>query len=352
MDISVIGAGYVGLVTAACFAEMGNHVTCLDIDEAKVAQLQRGQIPIFEPGLEPMVQRNVAAQRLHFTTSYPQALAQAEVVFIAVGTPSGSDGVADMRYVWEVAEQLGQHMHRSLIVADKSTVPVGTADEVRRRISLAQFARGVKIQFAVVSNPEFLKEGAAIDDFLSPNRIVIGSDDPVATETLCKLYRTFSRNHERFVLMDIRSAELTKYAANAMLATRISFMNELANLADVVGADIEKVRLGIGSDVRIGSHFLYAGVGYGGSCFPKDLRALLHTGTQAGVAMDMVRATEAVNERQKRLLVEKVKHFYGVTGNASDALRGKVFALWGVAFKPNTDDIREAPSLVIIQALL
>lgn len=331
---------------------MGNQVTCLDIDEAKVAQLERGQIPIYEPGLEAMVQRNAQAQRLRFTTSYSQALAQAEVVFIAVGTPSGNDGAADLRHVWEVAEQIGKHMHRSLIVTNKSTVPVGTADEVRRRIATALMVREVEIPFAVVSNPEFLKEGAAINDFLAPNRIVIGSDDPLATETMCKLYRTFGRNHERFVLMDTRSAELTKYAANAMLAARISFMNELANLADVVGADIEKVRLGIGSDARIGSQFLYAGVGYGGSCLPKDLLALLHTGTQAGVAMEMVRATEVVNQRQKRLLVDKVKHFYGVKDDTPGALQGKVFALWGITFKPDTDDIREAPSLVIIQALL
>ncbi len=351
MDISVIGAGYVGLVTAACFAEMGNLVTCLDNDPRKLESLRKGHIPIFEPGLEEMVLRNAQAQRLVFTSDYEQALDKAEVVFIAVGTPSGSDGVADLQYVMEVAGQIGTHMQRPLVVVDKSTVPVGTADQVRAGIAKALAKRGAggaQIDFAVVSNPEFLKEGAAIDDFMSPNRIVIGSDDAAATQTLCNLYRPFSRNHERFVLMDVRSAELTKYAANAMLAARISFMNELANLSDVVGADIEKVRLGIGSDVRIGSHFLYAGVGYGGSCFPKDLKALLHTGTQAGVGMDMVRAIEAVNERQKLILVEKVKTFYG----GADAVKGKVFALWGVAFKPNTDDIREAPSLVIIDALL
>ncbi len=351
MDISVIGAGYVGLVTAACFAEMGNLVTCLDNDPRKLESLRKGHIPIFEPGLEEMVLRNAQAKRLLFTSDYEQALDKAEVVFIAVGTPSGSDGVADLQYVMEVAGQIGTHMQRPLVVVDKSTVPVGTADQVRAGIAKALAKRGAggaQIDFAVVSNPEFLKEGAAIDDFMSPTRIVIGSDDAAATQTLCNLYRPFSRNHERFVLMDVRSAELTKYAANAMLAARISFMNELANLSDVVGADIEKVRLGIGSDVRIGSHFLYAGVGYGGSCFPKDLKALLHTGTQAGVGMEMVRAIEAVNERQKLILVEKVKTFYG----GAAAVKGKVFALWGVAFKPNTDDIREAPSLVIIDALL
>jgi UDPglucose 6-dehydrogenase len=348
VDITVIGAGYVGLVTAACFAEMGNLVTCLDIDQRKVDQLQQGQIPIFEPGLQEMVVRNTQAQRLVFTTHYGQALDKPEVVFIAVGTPSGADGVADLSYVIDVAHQIGVHMQRPLVVVDKSTVPVGTADQVKAQVAQAMAARGVTIDFSVVSNPEFLKEGAAIDDFLSPNRIVIGSDNPQATQTLCKLYRPFSRNHERFVLMDVRSAELTKYAANAMLAARISFMNELANLSDVVGADIEKVRLGIGSDVRIGSHFLYAGVGYGGSCFPKDLKALLHTGTQAGIGMEMVRAIDAVNEKQKLVLVEKVKAFYG----GADAVKGKVFALWGVAFKPNTDDIREAPSLVIVAALL
>ena len=348
MDISVIGAGYVGLVTAACFAEMGNLVTCLDNDPRKLESLRKGHIPIFEPGLEAMVLRNAQAKRLLFTSSYEQALDKAEVVFIAVGTPSGSDGVADLQYVMQVAGQIGSHMQRPLVVVDKSTVPVGTADQVRGGIGQALAKRDVQIDFAVVSNPEFLKEGAAIDDFMSPNRIVIGSDDAAATQTLCNLYRPFSRNHERFVLMDVRSAELTKYAANTMLAARISFMNELANLSDAVGADIEKVRLGIGSDMRIGSHFLYAGVGYGGSCFPKDLKALLHTGTQAGVGMEMVRAIEAVNERQKLILVEKVKAFYG----GADAVRGKVFALWGVAFKPNTDDIREAPSLVIIDALL
>ncbi len=348
MDISVIGAGYVGLVTAACFAEMGNVVTCLDNNPGKLESLRQGQIPIFEPGLEEMVLRNAQAKRLVFTDSYVHALDKAEVVFIAVGTPSGSDGVADLQYVMQVAGEIGTHMQRPLVVVDKSTVPVGTADQVRGGIAKALAARGAQIDFAVVSNPEFLKEGAAIEDFMSPNRIVIGSDDKAATQTLCNLYRPFSRNHERFVLMDVRSAELTKYAANAMLAARISFMNELANLSDVVGADIEKVRLGIGSDVRIGSHFLYAGVGYGGSCFPKDLKALLHTGTQAGVSMDMVRAIEAVNERQKLILVEKVKAFYG----GAEAVKGKVFALWGVAFKPNTDDIREAPSLVIVDALL
>ena len=342
----MIGTGYVGLVTGTCLAEVGNDVLCLDIDARKIAILNQGGVPIHEPGLEAAIHRNVAAGRLRFTTDVDAAVRHGTLQFIAVGTPPDEDGSADMRYVIEAARNIGRRMTDWKIVVDKSTVPVGTADRVKSAIREELDARGVDVPYAVVSNPEFLKEGAAVEDFMKPDRIVIGADDDRAVQVLRAVYAPFQRNHERLIVMDVRSAELTKYAANAMLATRISFMNELANLADRLGADIEHVRHGIGSDPRIGWHFLYPGVGYGGSCFPKDVRALQHTATAAGLPLGLLAAVEAVNESQKLVIVDKI------VARLGGDLSGRRFALWGLAFKPNTDDMREAPSRAIIDALL
>ena len=346
MKITMIGTGYVGLVTGTCLAEVGNDVLCLDVDARKIDVLLKGGVPIHEPGLEPMIRRNVAAGRLHFTTDVDAAVGHASVQFIAVGTPPGEDGSADMQYVLQAARNIGRRMTQWTLIVDKSTVPVGTADQVRAVVAEELAARGVDVPYAVASNPEFLKEGAAIDDFMKPDRIVIGADNEHAIAVLRNIYAPFQRNRERLLVMDVRSAELTKYAANAMLATRISFMNELANLAERLGADIEAVRQGIGSDPRIGWHFLYPGVGYGGSCFPKDVRALQHTARRVGAPLKVLAAVEAANEAQKRVLVDKIGERFG------DDLSGRHFAVWGLAFKPNTDDLREAPSRVIIDALL
>lgn len=347
MKITVIGTGYVGLVTGTCLSEVGNDVICFDIDSKKIAALQQGVIPIYEPGLEDMVARNVNAGRLHFTDDIQTATRFGTIQFIAVGTPQGEDGAADVNYVEAAARNIGRHMTDYKVVVDKSTVPVGTADKVRAAIAEELAARGVSTPFSVVSNPEFLKEGAAIEDFMRPGRIVLGCDDEQAALNMRALYAPFQRHHERLVLMDIRSAELTKYAANAMLATRISFMNELANLAEKLGADIELVRKGIGSDPRIGYDFLYAGAGYGGSCFPKDVKALINTAaTDAGMELKVLGAVEATNAQQKHVLGNKVKARFGTD------LHGHHFAMWGLAFKANTDDMREASSLTVIADLL
>lgn len=347
MRVAVFGAGYVGLVTATCLAEVGNRVHCIDVDAARVERLDAGQVPIFEPGLAPMLQRNHRAGRLRFGTDAQAALVDADVVFIAVGTPPDEDGSADLQYVLAVARSIGLHLQRAAVVVDKSTVPVGTGDRVKATIASALQARGVAIDVAVVSNPEFLKEGAAVDDFMRPDRIIIGSDDERAIDVLRRLYAPFNRNRDRIVTMDVRSAELTKYAANAMLATKISFMNEIAVIAEQVGADVEQVRRGIGSDRRIGWHFIYPGAGYGGSCFPKDVRALARTAQQHGVRPQLLQAVEAVNDRQKTHLFELIVRHYG----DADALRGKLFALWGLAFKPETDDMREASSRRLLDLL-
>ena len=346
MKVSIIGTGYVGLVTGACLAEVGNHVKCFDVDERKINMLREGDIPIFEPGLKEIVRNNAQAGRLSFTTDAKESASYAKLQMIAVGTPPGEDGSADLSYVLAAAKSVAEHMDGPRVIVDKSTVPVGTADKVRDMVAKTLKARGAKHAFSVVSNPEFLKEGAAVEDFMRPDRIVIGAEDADAIATMRELYSPFQRNHERLQLMDIRSAELTKYAANAMLATRISFMNELALLAEKLGADIEHVRIGIGSDPRIGYHFLYPGAGYGGSCFPKDVMALLRTGDEHGVELKVVKAVDAANERQKGVVAEKVVKRFG------EDLKGRRFALWGLAFKPNTDDMREAPSLVVIKALL
>jgi UDPglucose 6-dehydrogenase len=346
VKITVIGTGYVGLVSGTCLAEVGNDVLCLDVDAAKIAILNEGGIPIHEPGLEAMVARNRAAGRLRFTTDVAEAVAFGGVQFIAVGTPPDEDGSADLQYVVAAARNIGRLMTDYKVVVDKSTVPVGTADKVRQAIADELAARGISIDYSVVSNPEFLKEGAAIEDFMRPDRIVIGADDHRATETMRHLYAPFQRNHERLIVMDVRSAELTKYAANAMLATRISFMNELANLAEKLGADIELVRQGIGSDPRIGYHFLYPGCGYGGSCFPKDVKALVRTAAEAGQELKVLTAVEAANDQQKGVLAAKIVARFGAD------LSGRTFALWGLAFKPNTDDMREAPSRVLVADLL
>ncbi len=346
MKITMIGSGYVGLVTGACFAEVGNEVLCFDIDERKIDILQNGGVPIHEPGLQEMIARNVAAGRLHFSTDIDHAVAFGALQFIAVGTPPGEDGSADMQYVLEAARNIGRRMTEWKIIVDKSTVPVGTADRVRAVVTEELEKRRSKAEFTVVSNPEFLKEGAAIDDFMTPDRIVIGADHDRAARTMRELYAPFQSNHERLLMMDVRSAEFTKYAANAMLATRISFMNEMANLADRLNVDIEMVRKGIGSDPRIGYDFLYAGAGYGGSCFPKDVKALLRTATQAGVPLHVLTAVERANERQKHVLIEKI------CARLGDDLSGCKIALWGLSFKPNTDDMREAPSRVIVRELL
>ena len=342
----MIGAGYVGLVTGACFAEVGNDVLCVDVDAAKIAVLVGGGVPIHEPGLAEMITRNVHAGRLHFTTDLDAAVAYGMLQFIAVGTPPDEDGSADMRHVIAAAENIAERMTDFKVIVDKSTVPVGTADRIRETVATTLARRNVNAAFAIASNPEFLKEGAAVRDFMRPDRIVIGADDERAIALLRAVYAPFQRNHERLLVMHLRSAELTKYAANAMLATRISFMNEIANLADALGADVEEVRQGIGSDPRIGYDFLYPGAGYGGSCFPKDVKALQATGRQHDNPLRILAAVEAVNEAQKLRLVEKI------TARLGTDLRGKVLALWGLAFKPNTDDMREAPSRVIVAALI
>jgi len=346
MNVSIVGTGYVGLVTGACLADMGNHVLCLDVDAEKVARLNAGEVPIHEPGLEPVVQRNRAAGRLSFTTDAVASTAHGMLQLIAVGTPPGQDGSADLQHVLAAARSIGRHMDDYKVIVDKSTVPVGTADKVSEVISTVLKERNREIQFSVVSNPEFLKEGAAVEDFMRPDRIIIGSHDERATALLRELYAPFQRNHDRLMLMGVRSAELAKYAANAMLATRISFMNELANLAEALGADIEEVRRGIGTDPRIGTHFLYPGAGYGGSCFPKDVKALLRTGADAGQPLRVMAAVEQANEAQKHVLGGKIKARFGKD------LKGKRIALWGLAFKPNTDDMREAASLALIADLL
>jgi UDPglucose 6-dehydrogenase len=346
MKITVIGTGYVGLVSGACLADMGNHVCCLDIDAGKIQTLNSGGIPIFEPGLEAIVARNREARRLSFTTDVAASVAHGELQLIAVGTPPNEDGAADLQHVVTAARAIGRHMDGFRVIVDKSTVPVGTADSVREAVADELAKRGETVEFAVVSNPEFLKEGAAVEDFMRPDRIIVGSDDERATAILRRLYGPFQRNHERFLAMSVRSAELTKYAANAMLATRISFMNDLANLAEKLGADIEEVRRGIGSDPRIGFGFLYPGAGYGGSCFPKDVKALQRTAQEAGSPLQLLAAVERVNEAQKHVLGRKITARFGAS------LSGRCFGLWGLAFKPNTDDMREAPSLALIADLL
>jgi UDPglucose 6-dehydrogenase len=346
MHVTIIGTGYVGLVTGACLADAGNHVLCLDLMEAKISQLNAGKIPIYEPGLEAIVKRNREAGRLRFTTSVPDSVAHAEVQIIAVGTPPGEDGSADLQHVLAAARSIGAHMKERKVVVTKSTVPVGTADKVRAAVTGELQKRGLDLPVAAVSNPEFLKEGAAVNDFMRPERVIVGSDDPHAVSLLRQLYAPFQRNHERIMVMGVRSAELTKYAANSMLATRISFMNEIANLAEAIGADIEEVRRGIGSDPRIGYHFLYPGLGYGGSCFPKDVKALQKSAQLAGRPLRVLAAVHEVNEAQKRVLADKIRVRFG------DKLSGKRFALWGLAFKPNTDDMREAPSLSLIAELI
>lgn len=345
MKITVIGTGYVGLVTGTCLAEVGNEVLCLDVDAKKIETLKAGGIPIYEPGLEDMVRRNVAAGRLSFTTDAEASVAFGQIQFIAVGTPPDEDGSADLQYVVAAARTIGRHMSDYKLVVDKSTVPVGTADRVRAALTEELAKRGATIEFNVASNPEFLKEGAAVEDFMKPDRIVIGTDSEHATQLLRQIYAPFQRNHDRLTVMDVRSAELTKYAANAMLATRISFMNELAVLAEALGADIEQVRQGIGSDPRIGYDFLYAGCGYGGSCFPKDVQALRRTGQENNVPLRVLDAVEAANDAQKQILVDKL------TAKLGTDLKGRRFAMWGLAFKPNTDDMRAAPSRTMLEAL-
>jgi len=345
MKITVIGTGYVGLVTGTCLAEMGNHVVCLDLDVEKIRILEDGGIPIHEPGLLEMVKRNRAAGRLQFTTDIVAAVNHGTLQFIGVGTPPDEDGSADLKYVLAAARNVGRHMTDYKVVINKSTVPVGTGEKVHLAIAEELKRRGSTVDYAVVSNPEFLKEGAAVEDFMRPDRIVVGADDERAILLMRALYSPFIRNHDRLLVMDIKSAEFTKYAANSMLATRISFMNELALLSEKVGADIELVRKGIGSDPRIGYHFLYAGAGYGGSCFPKDVKALVTTAHQNGIELQVLQAVEAANERQKHILVDKIVARFG------EDLRGRQIAIWGLAFKPNTDDMREAPSRVVIAEL-
>ena len=345
MRVTIFGTGYVGLVTGTCLAEVGNQVVCVDVDADKIARLERGEIPIYEPGLEPLVRSNRASGHLRFTTDAASAIDHAQIIFVAVGTPPDEDGSADLTHVLDVARTVGRNVSRYVVVVDKSTVPVGTADAVRAAIAKEIAARGSDVDFDVVSNPEFLKEGDAVQDCLRPDRIVIGADSARAIEALKVLYAPFNRNHERIVQMDVRSAELTKYAANAMLATKISFMNEIANIAEKVGADVEQVRRGIGSDPRIGYHFIYPGAGYGGSCFPKDVKALEYTARQHGHEPKLLAAVEAVNAQQKRKVFALVERHFG------GKLRGRTLALWGLAFKPNTDDMREAPSRMLLEQL-
>ena len=345
MKITIFGSGYVGLVTGTCFAEAGNNVVCVDVDANRVEALKNGNVPIFEPGLDSLVERNVKEGRLLFTTDAKAAVEHGDFQFIAVGTPSDEDGSADLKYVLKVAETIGEHMVKPCIVINKSTVPVGTAEKVKTKLAETLEARGAELVFSVASNPEFLKEGAAIEDFMRPDRIIIGTDNAYAAEKLKQLYSAFNRNHEKIISMDIRSAELTKYAANAMLATKISFINEMAVLAEKLGADIENVRQGIGADKRIGYHFIYPGCGYGGSCFPKDVKALGETARRVGHRASLLNAVEEVNEAQKQLLFDRVyKYFNG-------DLKGKKIAIWGLAFKPNTDNMREAPSRVLMEQL-
>ncbi|WP_298766072.1 UDP-glucose/GDP-mannose dehydrogenase family protein [uncultured Polaribacter sp.] len=346
MNIAVIGSGYVGLVSGTCFAEMGNKVTCVDIDPNKIQKLEQGVIPIFEPGLEQMVLKNVKKNNLFFTTNLEEAISDAQIVFIAVGTPMGDDGSADLQYVLAVAKSIGETMNKRLIVVDKSTVPIGTADKVKATIQNELDKRGKDIDFHVVSNPEFLKEGAAIDDFMKPDRVVIGADSDYAFELMKQLYSPFFRTHDRFISMDIRSAEMTKYAANAMLATKISFMNEIANICEKVGADANKVRIGIGSDKRIGYSFIYPGAGYGGSCFPKDVKALKKIAEEHGYKADLIESVENVNDAQKLVIAKKIVKRFG------EDLTGLTFGLWGLAFKPGTDDMREAPAIYVIKELV
>lgn len=346
MKIAIVGTGYVGLVTGACFAEMGVNVTCVDINTKKIEDLKKGIIPIYEPGLEDMVLRNVKAERLHFTNNLSDILDETEVVFSAVGTPPNEDGSADLKYVLDVATEMGEKMTSYKLLVTKSTVPVGTAKKVKQAIQQALEKRGVNIPFDVASNPEFLKEGDAISDFMSPDRVVVGTESDKAKELLTKLYRPFLLNNFRVIFMDIPSAELTKYAANSMLATRISFMNDIANLCEIVGADINMVRKGIGTDARIGGKFLYAGAGYGGSCFPKDVRALIHTASEHNYTLRLLQAVDDINDSQKEVLFNKLFKRWG------DNMKGKTVAIWGLSFKPNTDDIREAPAFVIIEKLL
>ncbi len=347
MNIAVVGTGYVGLVSGACFAETGVNVTCVDVDAQKIERLQKGEIPIYEPGLDQIVLKNVKAGRLKFTTDLASVLNDQEIVFSAVGTPPDEDGSADLKYVLQVARTIGEHMNKYLVVVTKSTVPVGTAKKVHDTIAAELAKRGVDIPFDVASNPEFLKEGNAIKDFMSPDRVVVGVDSEKAKKTLSRLYKPFMMNNFRVIFMDIPSAEMTKYAANSMLATRISFMNDIANLCELVGADVNMVRAGIGSDTRIGRKFLYAGCGYGGSCFPKDVKALIKTADQNGYSMEVLKAVENVNERQKSILFDKLVKAYG-----NESLKGKTIAMWGLSFKPETDDMREAPALVMIERLL
>lgn len=348
MKIAIVGTGYVGLVSGTCFAECGVDVTCIDINEEKINKLRQCIMPIYEPGLEEMVERNLKEGRLHFDTSLTSVLDDVEIVFTAVGTPSDEDGSADLSYVLDVARTIGQNMNNYVLVVTKSTVPVGTAQKVRETIEAEQQRRGVNIEFDVASNPEFLKEGAALKDFMSPDRVVVGTDSPRAKKLMERLYKPFMLNSFRVIFMDIPSAEMTKYAANAMLATRISFMNDIANLCEKVGADVRSVRAGITSDTRIGSKFMYPGCGYGGSCFPKDVKALIHTGLENDCPMKVVEAVEAVNESQKHILFGKLIEHFG----SSEALKGKTIALWGLSFKPETDDMREAPALILIEELL
>ncbi|MGH8506601.1 MAG: UDP-glucose dehydrogenase family protein [Stenotrophobium sp.] len=345
MDITIFGSGYVGLVTATCFADAGNDVICVDVDAQRVETLRRGECPFYEPGLAELVKINHAQGRLRFTTDAATAVGHGEYQFIAVGTPPGEDGSADLKYVLQVARTIGEHMDDYKVVITKSTVPVGTCDKVRAAVTATLAARKAEIEFDVVSNPEFLKEGAAIADFTRPDRIVIGTDSPRSEKLMRALYEPFNHNHDRLIAMDIRSSELTKYAANALLATKISFMNELANVAEHVGADIENVRIGIGSDPRIGYHFIYPGCGYGGSCFPKDVKALVHTASAAGVKPSILMAVEEVNNRQKTVLFARIQSHFG------DHLKGKTIAVWGLSFKPKTDDMREASSRVLMEAL-
>lgn len=347
MKITVVGTGYVGLVSGTCFAEMGNTVCCIDVDQKKIEGLKKGIIPIYEPGLEAMVLRNTANGNLTFSTDLASKLNDTDIAFIAVGTPMGEDGSADLKYVLQVAQTIGDHMTHPLLVVDKSTVPVGTADQVRQTIQAALDKRGLSIDFHVLSNPEFLKEGDAIADFMKPDRVVIGGDDPEALEVMKELYAPFFRtNMDRMITMDVRSAEMTKYVANAMLATKISFMNEVANICELVGADVNKVRVGIGSDSRIGYSFIYPGCGYGGSCFPKDVKALQKTALSYGYEPQIIQAVEQVNDQQKLRIAQKVVAHFG------EDLSGKRFAVWGLAFKPETDDMREAPAIYIIQELV
>jgi UDPglucose 6-dehydrogenase len=345
MRVTIFGSGYVGLVTGACLAEVGNHVVCVDVDAGKIERLKRGDVPIHEPGLEALIKRNAEAGRIEFTTDAIAGVNHGLFQIIAVGTPPDEDGSADLRYVLAAARTIGTHRHQYAIVVTKSTVPVGTADKVRAEIEAALAARKAAVEFDVVSNPEFLKEGVAIQDFMKPDRVVIGTENPRTQELMRALYEPFTRNHDRLIVMDIRSSELTKYAANAMLATKISFMNELANIAERCGADVEKVRIGIGSDPRIGYSFIYPGTGYGGSCFPKDVQALVRSARATGHEPEILLAVESVNRRQKEVLVHKMQQHFAA------GLKGKSVALWGLAFKPNTDDMREAPARTIIEML-